>query len=151
MYICLPRLCRSLLGHSLRSTLLVAVVLVCSAAVAAQPATPTLLKQYQWQIAGAISFMLVETSLIGFLLISRERQRRAEEGLRNALIEVEQLKEKLQQENIYLREQVVLEHEFQELIGNSEEIKYVLFKIQQVAPRSATSMAAQSIHLTISP
>ena len=81
----------------------------------------------------------------------------AEEGLRNALIEVGRLKDQLQQENVYLREQVVLEHEFQEIVGNSDEIKYVLFKVQQVAPTDASvliqgetgtgkELVAQAIH-----
>ena len=81
----------------------------------------------------------------------------AEDGLRNALIEVEQLKDQLQQENVYLREQVDLEHEFQEIVGNSDEIKYVLFKVQQVAPTDASvfiqgetgtgkELVAQAIH-----
>jgi len=46
----------------------------------------------------------------------------AEEGLRNALIQVEQLKDRLQQENVYLREHVDLKEEFEEIIGDSEEI-----------------------------
>jgi PAS domain S-box-containing protein len=62
----------------------------------------------------------------------------AEEGLRNALIEVEQLKDQLQKENVYLREHVELKEEFEEIIGDSDEIKYVLFKIQQVAPTDAS-------------
>jgi PAS domain S-box-containing protein len=81
----------------------------------------------------------------------------AEEGLRNALIEVGQLKDQLQQENVYLREQVDLEHEFLEIVGNSDEIKYVLFKVQQVAPTDASvliqgetgtgkELVAQAIH-----
>ncbi len=297
MYNYLPRLCRSLPGFALRSTLPLGVIFVCFALARGQSTQPSLLAQYRWQIAGVVSFMLFETLLIGFLLISRARQRRAEaererfaqlaesehrrlnevvsnvpgvvwesradkngttrsehfvsqhiekmlgysveewmseprfwltiipeteretilglndaifksgrdgvvqyrwktkdgrllwveahlsvifdennvpvglrgvtldiserkaaeEGLRQALIEVQQLKEKLQQENIYLREQVELEHEFQEIIGNSEEIKYVLFKIQQVAPTDATvliqgetgtgkELVAQAIH-----
>lgn len=74
---------------------------------------------------------------IGSCLDFTERKT-AEEGLRNALVQVGQLKDQLQQENIYLREQVELEHQFQEIIGNSDEIKYVLFKIQQVAPTDAS-------------
>jgi formate hydrogenlyase transcriptional activator len=81
----------------------------------------------------------------------------AEEGMRNALIEIGRLKDQLQQENVYLREQVVLEHEFQEIVGNSDEIKYVLFKVQQVAPTDASvliqgetgtgkELVAQAIH-----
>ena len=62
----------------------------------------------------------------------------AEEGLRKALIEVEQLRDQLQKENVYLREHVELKHEFEEIIGETEEIKYVLFKIQQVAPTDAS-------------
>lgn len=58
----------------------------------------------------------------------------AEEGMRNALAEVRELKDQLQEENIYLREQVQLDHEFEEIVGNSDGIKYVLYKIQQVAP-----------------
>ena len=286
MYNYLPRLCRLVLGYSLRSPLLLGFVLVCLFATFTQIARAfnesdpqiTAWQQYRWQIAGVVTFMLVETLLIAFLLISRARQRRAEaeserfaqiaeseqrrldeflsnvpglvwesrvsrdgvlrsehfvsrhvqkmlgytveewmseprfwlkiipeeereqtlrlndaifasgsdgvvqhrwrtkdgrvlwveahlsvvfdenkapvglrgvtldiserkvaeESLRNALIEVEQLKDQLQTENIYLREQVELKHEFQEIIGDSDEIKYVLFKIQQVAPTDAT-------------
>lgn len=98
----------------------------------------------------------VPVGLRGVTLDISERKA-AEEGLRNALIEVEQLKEKLQQENIYLREQVEIEREFQEIIGNSDAIKYVLFKIHQVAPTDASvliqgetgtgkELVAQAIH-----
>ena len=80
-----------------------------------------------------------------------------EEALRNALIEVGRLKDQFQQENVYLREHVDLEHEFQEIVGNSDEIKYVLFKVQQVAPTDASvliqgetgtgkELVAQAIH-----
>ena len=286
MYNYLSRLCRSFLGYSLRSPLLVGTVLVCLFAAFTQitfafteadPQT-TPWQDYNWQIIGAVSFMIVETLLIAFLLISRARQRRAEaererfaqlaksehrrldevisnvpglvwesrvspdgvtrsehfvsqhvekmlgytveewmseprfwltiipeeereqtlqlndaifasgadgvvqhrwktkdgrllwveahlsvicnqdkvpvglrgvtldiserkaaeEGLRNALIEVEQLKDQLQKENVYLREQVDLKQEFDEIIGDSDEINYVLFKIQQVAPTNAS-------------
>jgi PAS domain S-box-containing protein len=79
----------------------------------------------------------VPVGLRGVTLDISERKV-AEEGLRNALIEVEQLRDQLQKENIYLREQVELKHEFEEIIGDSDEIKYVLFKIQQVAPTDAS-------------
>jgi PAS domain S-box-containing protein len=79
----------------------------------------------------------VAVGLRGVTLDISERKV-AEEGLRNALIEVEQLKDQLQKENVYLREQVDLKEEFEEIIGDSDEIKYVLFKIQQVAPTDAS-------------
>ena len=105
--------------------------------------------QFQWiakdgrrlWVEAHLSVILDENSkpigLRGVTLDISERKV-AEERLRNALVEVGQLKDQLQQENIYLREQVELEHEFQEIVGNSDEIKYVLFKIQQVAPTDAS-------------
>jgi len=79
----------------------------------------------------------VPVGLRGVTLDITERKV-AEEGLRNALIEVEELKDQLQKENVYLREHVDLKEEFEEIIGDSDEIKYVLFKIQQVAPTDAS-------------
>ncbi len=79
----------------------------------------------------------VPVGLRGVTLDITERKI-AEEGLRNALIQVEQLKDQFQKENVYLREYVELRHEFEDIIGHSDEIKYVLFKIQQVAPTDAS-------------
>src|SRR5688572_29035521 len=86
MYTYLPRLCRLLVGYAHRSSLLLGAALVCLAtniAIAqARPlilaSSPTPWSEYKWQIVGAISFMIVETLLIAFFLISRTRQRRAE-------------------------------------------------------------------------
>jgi PAS domain S-box-containing protein len=62
----------------------------------------------------------------------------AEEELRRALEEVSQLKNQLQAENIYLREEIKLEHNFEEIVGHGDAIKYVLYKIEQVAPTDST-------------
>jgi PAS domain S-box-containing protein len=64
--------------------------------------------------------------------------KRAEESLRGALAEVERLKDQLQQENIYLQEEIKLAHNFEEIVGHSDAIKYVLYKIEQVAPTDST-------------
>lgn len=58
----------------------------------------------------------------------------AESSLHQALQELGQLKEQLQQENLYLQEEIRLEHNFEEIVGNSDELKYVLYKIEKVAP-----------------
>ena len=68
--------------------------------------------------------------------ISERKQ--AEVALQKALQEVHQLKNRLEEENIYLREEVQLAHNFDEIIGQSDTIKYVLFKIEQVAPTDST-------------
>ena len=58
--------------------------------------------------------------------------------LKAALEQLERYKDQLQKENIYLREEIRTEHRFDEIIGNSESIRYVLFRVRQVAPSDAT-------------
>jgi PAS domain S-box-containing protein len=62
----------------------------------------------------------------------------AEEDLQQALTEVSQLKNQLEEENIYLQEEIKLEHNFTEIVGHSDALKYVLFKIEQVAHTDTT-------------
>jgi DNA-binding NtrC family response regulator len=66
-----------------------------------------------------------------------ERQQ-AEESLRRAFTEIAQLKEQLQTENVYLKEEIKLHHNFEEINGQSEALKYVLYKVEQVAPTDTT-------------
>jgi PAS domain S-box-containing protein len=65
-------------------------------------------------------------------------RKRAEEALRNALTEVEQLKSRLQAENLYLQEEIKLDHNFGEIISRSDALKKVLRKVEQVASTDAT-------------
>jgi transcriptional regulator with GAF, ATPase, and Fis domain len=67
-----------------------------------------------------------------------EERKRAEEALRKAYNEIESLKERLQEENVYLQEEIRTEHNFSEIIGQSDALKYVLFRVEQVAPTDAT-------------
>ncbi|MEK6335738.1 MAG: sigma 54-interacting transcriptional regulator [Acidobacteriota bacterium] len=78
--------------------------------------------------------------IIGASTIARDitDRKRAEDALRNALADVERLKAQVERENIYLKEEIELEHGFHEIIGESDEIKYVFFKINQVAPTDST-------------
>ena len=62
----------------------------------------------------------------------------AEEALRQALSEVEQLKTRLQAENIYLQEEIKTEHNFDEIISRNETLKKTLRKVEQVASTDAT-------------
>ncbi len=58
--------------------------------------------------------------------------------LKEALQHIEQLKDQLQADYSYLQEEIKLEYDFEQIIGESNELKYVLFKVQQVAPTAAT-------------
>ena len=65
-------------------------------------------------------------------------RKQAEAALQKAVEEVSKLKNKLEEENIYLREEIKLAHEFDQIVGRSDATKYVLFKIEQVAPTDTT-------------
>jgi formate hydrogenlyase transcriptional activator len=62
----------------------------------------------------------------------------AEKRLLHAYSEIKQLKRRLEEENTYLREEVQLEHHHNEVIGDSEPIRRVLRKAEQVAATDST-------------
>ena len=65
-------------------------------------------------------------------------RKEAEEALLAAHEEVSKLKNLLEAENIYLKEEIKLAHNVDEIIGDSDAIKYVLFKIEQVGQTDST-------------
>ncbi len=65
-------------------------------------------------------------------------KKRSEEALRHALAEIGRLRDRLEAENTYLREQVEPEPGFEGIVGRSDALRYVLAKVQQVAPATAT-------------
>ncbi len=64
--------------------------------------------------------------------------KKTEEKLRKALEEVEDLKNRLQAENIYLQAEIKVVHNFEEIITGSKVFKNVLRKVEQVAATNAT-------------
>lgn len=64
-------------------------------------------------------------------------RKRAELRLQKALQEVEQLRNELQQDNSVLREEIRHLHDFEEIVGNSEELKLTLQKTEHVATTDA--------------
>jgi PAS domain S-box-containing protein len=75
--------------------------------------------------------------IIGTWLDVTERKQ-AEKAIENALIEVEKLKNRLQVENIYLQDEIKIEHNFEEIISQNQEVRKVLRKVEQVALTSST-------------
>lgn len=68
-------------------------------------------------------------------------ERRVEERtteLQQALHEVEKLKARLQAENTYLREEIHIQHNFEDIITRGNVLKKVLKQVEQVAPTDAT-------------
>ncbi len=60
-------------------------------------------------------------------------RKQTEIELRDAFTEIEQLKNQLEAESVYLQEEIKLEHNFENIIGQSEALKYVLHRVEQVA------------------
>jgi formate hydrogenlyase transcriptional activator len=57
----------------------------------------------------------------------------ADEELQNAISQIRELKDRLERENVYLQEEIRLDHSHAEVIGNSPAIRNVLKKAEQVA------------------
>jgi formate hydrogenlyase transcriptional activator len=98
--------------------------------------------------------ILVIALVIGLFITRREKQRteleckrltaalnkrqELEVELQHANDELHQLKNQLEAENIYLQQELQLDEKSGEIVGQSDAIKYVLFKINQVAPTDTT-------------
>ena len=72
------------------------------------------------------------------LLLEIDERKRAGEALLAANAEISELKDRLQAENVYLQQEVSRENNFGEVIGQSNAISYVFFRVEQVAPQDAT-------------
>ena len=66
------------------------------------------------------------------------QRKRQENTLRQALTEVEKLKEKLQAENTYLQNQIRSEGQFKDIVGQSAPLIHLLEQVKQVATTNST-------------
>ena len=67
-----------------------------------------------------------------------EERKKAEKSLQSTYAEIKQLKDRLQAENIYLRQEVDQQFNFGEIIGQSDVLSHVFLRVEQVAPMNAT-------------
>ena len=65
-------------------------------------------------------------------------RKQAEENLKRSFTEIKELKERMQQENIYLREEVELKYKHEGIVGESGALKAVLDQAEQVAKTDST-------------
>ena len=96
--------------------------------------------KFHWELLGVIA-------MFGRRPLSEEEFERlavfanqAAIAIKNAQLftEVGQLKNRLEAENLYLREEIKSQHNFEEIIGESKSIMAVLRQIEQVAPTDST-------------
>jgi transcriptional regulator with GAF, ATPase, and Fis domain len=76
--------------------------------------------------------------LVGDIFGNALIRKKNENSLLTAFSEIKKLKEQLEAELVYLTEEIKLEHNFEEIIGNSAALKTVLYMTQQVAPTNST-------------
>jgi chemotaxis protein methyltransferase CheR len=65
-------------------------------------------------------------------------RKQAELNLQVALSEISELKEKLEVERAYLQEEIKLEYNYENIIGQSDGLNYVLYKVEQIASSDTT-------------
>src|SRR5262245_5296560 len=96
--------------------------------------------KFRWELLGVIA-------MFGRRPLSEEEFERlavfangAAIAIKNAQLfaEVAQLKNQLEAESLYLREEIKLDHNFEEIVGESQSIMTVLRQIEQVAPTDST-------------
>jgi PAS domain S-box-containing protein len=95
---------------------------------------------FRWMYDSGTPRFSSEGDFLGYIgsCIDISDRKQAEAELQRAHDEVNKLKNQLQEENIYLQEEIKLAHNVDEIIGESDPIKYVLFKIEQVARTEST-------------
>jgi len=78
--------------------------------------------------------------LLGFRASNRDitKRKEGEIQLQNAYSEIEALKTQLEADHTYLREEIKIEHDYENIIGDSDMLKYILFRTEQIAPTDTT-------------
>jgi len=64
--------------------------------------------------------------------------KQAQEKITEQLHEIKLLKDQLEAENIYLRHELLETDSYSEIIGESDILKYILYRVEQVAPLDTT-------------
>ena len=72
------------------------------------------------------------------LIVARETAENNQHLAETALSEIKKLKDQLEAEREYLQEEIKLEYNHENIIGQSDEINYVLYKVEQIAATDTT-------------
>jgi formate hydrogenlyase transcriptional activator len=94
--------------------------------------------EYRWVLTTGIPRFGPGGVFAGFIgsCVDVTEIKRANEQLQTAYSEIEQLKQRLEQDNLYLQEEIKLEHHG--VVGRSEKVRKVLKKVEQVVKTDAS-------------
>jgi DNA-binding NtrC family response regulator len=82
--------------------------------------------------------IIEHSKAIGKVILSAMRRREAEVEVQDSYDEIKQLKDRLEQENIYLRKEIEINYRHDEIVGESDAIKGVLSQAEKVAGQDAS-------------
>jgi formate hydrogenlyase transcriptional activator len=103
--------------------------------------------EYRWIFEHGVPMFESDGTLRGYVgscidITERKESEKAlieaNERLVEANRQIENFKEKLKNENVYLQEEIKVERSHQEVVGQSQAIRRVLMKAEQVAPTNST-------------
>jgi len=96
--------------------------------------------EYRWILDTGVPHFAPDGEFLGYIGSCLDITERidAEAALEKALSEVQRLKDQLYAENIYLQEEIMVAHNFGEIIGRSESLQRALRQAEQVAPLDTT-------------
>lgn len=119
--------------------------------------------EFRWILDCGTPRFSSDRAFLGFIgsSIDITDRKESEVALHQAHEELSELKNRLEAENIYLHQELQLDQTFGDIVGQSDAIKYVLFKVKQVAPTDSTvlitgetgtgkELVARAIHATSS-
>jgi formate hydrogenlyase transcriptional activator len=97
--------------------------------------------EYRWVYdKGTPCFSTPDHVFLGYIgsCLDITERKESEVSLRTAHEELNRMKNQLEAENTYLQQELQRDSSFGEIVGESDAIKYVLFKVTQVAPTDTT-------------
>ena len=94
----------------------------------------------RWVVARGRSFSATaeQPERVMGVVIDITRRKTAEIRIQQQMEEIQRLKDQLEQENIYLREEIELRSLHEEIVGRSQAMKRILAQVEQVARTDAT-------------
>ncbi|MCX5826510.1 MAG: sigma-54 dependent transcriptional regulator, partial [Deltaproteobacteria bacterium] len=99
---------------------------------------PFNLLELQTRIHNLLEVRLLYKKIEDYNTVLEQRVEERTLELRTALSEIKTMKDQLETENIYFRHENKMKHQFEHIIGQSDGLKYVLYRAEQVAPANTT-------------
>ena len=96
------------------------------------------LVEVQTRIHNLLEVRLLYKKIENYNKVLEQRVEERTVELRTVLSEIKTMKDQLEAENIYFREEIKLRGQFANIIGQSDGLKYVLYRAEQVAPANST-------------